>query len=99
MAYETVQIIWHKPARATQPGGLIHRKDPVTGEHVTHRFIRPLHSRHPSSYYWGHYFNGPDAEKKARADFMDRRSRIAEEEVDEAVLIAKGDVGYEGAAS
>jgi len=95
MAYETVDIVWTKPARGTQPGGLILRKNGETGEFITHRFNRAPHTRTPKEFYWGHYFSGPDAEKKARADFAERKTKLAEPLIDEAELIAKGDVSLQ----
>lgn len=91
MAKETVDIIFTKGDHATQPGGLILRRDPETGEWVTHRFNRTPHTRSPREFYWGHYFNGDDAEERARKDFAERKRNLQDPIISEAELIAKGD--------
>lgn len=95
MPYKTLDIVWTKPDRGTQPGGLILRKDVGSDCYVTHRFNRLPHTRTPREFYWGHYFSGEDAEEKARADFQKRKLALTEPLVSEGEIIAKGDVSLQ----
>ena len=94
MAKQTVKLMFTKPDRGTQPGGLILRKDD-DGSFVTHRFNRAPHSRTPTEFFWGHYHHGEDAEHKAHLDYNERAMALRSQEVEEVELIAKGDVGYQ----
>ena len=87
---ETIKIMFTRPARATQPGGIILRKS-RDGGYVTHRFNRIPHTRQPSEFFWGHYFHGDDALEKATADYDIRVATVLENPIDEGELIAKGD--------
>jgi len=94
MTKETVEICYTRGDHATQPGGLILRRD-ESGEYVTHRFNRLPHTRTPREFYWGHYFSGPDAEEKARKDYAKRKSELQDPLVEEGELVAKGDVNLQ----
>ena len=87
---ETIKIMFTRPARATQPGGIILRKS-RDGEYVTHRFNRIPHTREPTEFFWGHYFHGDDALERAMADYTSRVDLLMEDPIDEGELIAKGD--------
>ena len=89
MPKTTEDIVFTRGDHATQSGGLILRRD--GGEWITHRFNRLPHTRTPTEFYWGHYFHGDDAEKRARADFVARKNNLGEQIIEEAELIAKGD--------
>ena len=93
---KTLAIMFTKPDRGTQPGGLILRER-SDGFLVTHRFNRVPHTRSPVDYFWGHYFNpdNPGYRERAQADFDERASRLREWEISEAELIAKGDVSLQ----
>lgn len=87
---EIVKIMFTKGDHATQPGGVILRKQD-DGGFVTHRFNRIPHTRTPREFFWGHYFSGPDAEERAIIDYEARVRMVENFAISEGELIAKGD--------
>jgi hypothetical protein len=92
---KTLEIVYTKGDYATLPGGIILRYNEDKDEYVTHRFHRIPHTRGPHGFFWGHYFSGPDAEARARADFASRVSNCIDPIVDEGTIVAKGDAGFD----
>ena len=88
----TKELMFTRGDYATQPGGIILRER--KGQWIVHRFNRKAHTRTPTEYFWGHYFNGEDAETRARADFARVCREAGPFKIAEGVIIAEGDAGY-----
>lgn len=93
---ETLRIAFTRGDAATQPGGVILRKKP-DGELVTHRFNRLPHTRTPREFFWGHYYSpgNPGYEARAEQDFEERVAKLDSFLIEESVIIAKGDDGFD----
>lgn len=86
---KTLRIMFTRGDHATKPGGIVLREN--DDGYVTHMFAREPNTREPTEYFWGHYFSGQDAGRRAEADFVSRCATYKKFEISESYLREFGD--------